>query len=123
MQNPRAYIAGVGVSHIKATSSNVALDALMVSAGVKALLDAGVTYDDVDQSVACFFDQDLKATKSGFETYGKTGTPVSEVECFSGLYTAIQYVRGGDANCVLMVGVDKVSFWLFSLFCVKADCM
>lgn len=108
MQNSGAYIAGVGVHHIKATSSNVALDALMVSAGVKALLDAGVTYDDVDQSVACFFDQDLKATKAGFETYGKTGTPVYEVECFSGLYTAIQLVRSGDANCVLMVGVDKV---------------
>ena len=108
MPTSHAYIAGIGVSHAENNASNSFLHDLIISAGTKALLDAGVTYGDVQQSIACYLDQHLRVPKTSFDTYGKTGTPVCEAEAFSGLYTAAQFVKSGHASCVLMIGLDKV---------------
>ena len=108
MRGPAVYIAGVGQTHIQDPSSSVKIHDALISAGTKAMLDAGVTYGEVNQSVACFLDQDLKVDKTSFDTYGKTGTPVCEVDCYSGLYVGGQFVKSGHSNCVLVVGFDKV---------------
>ena len=108
MDAPPAYIAGVGVSQAKDATSDNALHDLVISAGTKALLDAGITYGDVNQSIACFLGQILRVPQHSFDTYGKTGTPVLEVECYSGLHTASRFAQSGHANCVLMIGFDKV---------------
>ncbi|SMY24532.1 unnamed protein product [Zymoseptoria tritici ST99CH_1A5] len=41
--------------------------------------------------------------------FGTEGAPVSEVDNPSGLCTAVQSIRGGQANCVLVIGLDKSS--------------
>ena len=107
MASPAVYIAGVGAA---ISDNNSSRDEPVISAVTKALLDAGVTYGDVDSSVACSLDADsLKVPKQCLDTFGKTGAPISEVECYSGLHTASQFLKSGHSNCVLMVGFDKVS--------------
>lgn len=106
MQAPAAFIAGVGTSRLE--SSNADLDDLAISAGTKALLDAGVTYTDVDQSIACVLEDGIKVRKPLFDMFGITGAAVSEVNSSSGLFTAIQNVRTGQADVVLIIGFDKV---------------
>jgi 3-oxoacyl-[acyl-carrier-protein] synthase III len=106
MANPAVYIAGVGVAILNNGSST---NDQIISAVTKALLDAGVTYSDVDSSIAGFVAEgELKVPKSSLDTFGKTGAPVSEVECYAALHTASQFLKSGHSNCVLMVGFDRV---------------
>lgn len=111
MASPAVYIAGTGASITEKPTSG--LNNHVISAVTKALLDAGVTYGDIDSTIACFLrDEDLKVQKSCLDTFGKTGAPVSEVDCYAGLHTASQFLKSGHSNCVLMVGFDKVWRWL-----------
>lgn len=114
MGGPAVYIAGVGQTDMQDAVSTTAVHDALISAGTKALLDAGVTYGEVNQSIACFLDQNLKVDKTSFDTYGKTGAPVCEVDCYSGLYVGGQFVKSGHSNCVLVVGFDQVHLYLFS---------
>lgn len=99
-----AHIAGVGVSH-----GGVSIDeSTAISAAVKALLDAGVTYGEVQHSVACFLDDQLRIPPRCFDTLGMKGAAVSVVDNDSGLFTAVQYIKSGQANCVLVLGIDRV---------------
>jgi 3-oxoacyl-[acyl-carrier-protein] synthase III len=100
-----AHLAGVGIS----SGNDTDLDKLATSAGTKALLDAGITYSDVDHGVACFLDEQTRISRSVFSTYGTEGAPVSEVDNHSGLFAAVQSVRGGQSNCVLIIAIDRVS--------------
>ncbi|EME41479.1 hypothetical protein DOTSEDRAFT_73780 [Dothistroma septosporum NZE10] len=97
-----AHIAGVGLS----TGGNACHHDLAVSAGTKALLDAGATYSDVNTSIACFLDN-LRVPRSCFDLFGMNGTAVSEVDNRSGLLAAVQSIRSGQSNCVLAVGFDQ----------------
>ena len=106
MANPAVYVAGVGAT---ISSDGFASSEHIVSAVTKALLDAGVTYSDVDSTITGFVaDGGLKVAKSSLDVFGKTGAPVSEVECFAAFHTATQFLKSGHSNCVLMVGFDKV---------------
>ncbi len=105
MRAGQAHIAGVGTS---SATNNSSFDELAISAGTKALLDAGITYNVVDHSVACFLDDQLRIPRSCFDAFGLERAPVSEVDAHSGLFTAVQCVRSGQANCVLLLGLDRV---------------
>lgn len=108
MANPPVYIAGVGISHLKGRVSGSNIRELTISAGTKALLDAGITYGEVKHSVACFLGDDLRVSKNVFESFGKTGTPITKVECHSGLFVGSQSIRSGNSDCVLVIGFDQV---------------
>ena len=108
MVNSPVYIAGVGISHLDKDGSESSIDDLAISAGTKALLDAGITYSDVNYSIACYLQDDLKVTKDSFKKYGQTGAPVIEVDCYSGLFSAWHGIRSDTANCSLMIGFDTV---------------
>lgn len=98
-----AHVAGIGVSQ-----SNAGLDDLtVVGAAVKALLDAGLAYSDVDHSVACLLDDGRRIPASCFDTLGMKGAAISTVDNNSGLFTAAQYIKSGQANCVLVLGIDR----------------
>jgi len=99
------HIAGVGISEGTDASS----DELAVSAGIKALLDAGITYADVDASVAGFTDKQFRIKTSCFDAFGVQGAPACEVDGFDGLSTATQRIKSRQANCVLIIGNDEVS--------------
>lgn len=105
MRASLAHIAGVGISG----TADSPLHELALSAGAKALLDAGVTYSDIDQSVACSSDEKLRVPRSVFDTFGLNGAPVCEVDNQSALFTAVQCIRSGQRNCALILGTDRVS--------------
>ena len=107
MASPPVYIAGVGISHLKGrvTSTNTA--ELAISAGTKALLDAGVNYGEAKNSIACFLGDDLKVSKKVFQSFGQTGAPIAKVECHSGVFVGCQAIRSGNADCVLVIGFDQ----------------
>ena len=109
--NSPVYIAGVGITHQKGANK---INDTVLAAGTKALLDAGLTYSDVNQSVACFLDGDLNVKRDSFDTYGRTGTPVCKVDNYSGLHVASQFVKASGAQCVMMVGFDQVRATLAS---------
>jgi sterol carrier protein 2 len=83
-------------------------------AGVKALLDAHVTYDDVQQGVASYCYGDSTCGQRVFYQFGMTGIPIYNVNnnCASGstaMMLARDLVRHGAADCVLAVGFEKMS--------------
>ncbi|KAK4498517.1 hypothetical protein PRZ48_011175 [Zasmidium cellare] len=67
MRTSQAHIAGVGLS--AGQGSNDSLDKVTISAATKALLDAGVTYGEVDECFACFHNG-LRIPPSSFDTLG-----------------------------------------------------
>lgn len=103
---PKAHIAGVGVSTV---SKSETLEDLAISAGTKALLDAGITYSDVDQSIACFLDDRDRIPRQTLEPFGREGAPVCEADNAAGIFMAVQSIRSGLCNCVLVLGLDRVS--------------
>lgn len=107
MASPPVYVAGVGISHLKGRVSDSNVEELAISAGTKALLDAGITYGEVKNSIACFLGDDLKASKRVFQSFGKTGSPIAKVECHSGLFVGSQAIRSGNSDCVLVIGFDQ----------------
>lgn len=107
MVSPPVYIAGVGISYLQQSTSEAAINDVAISAGTKALLDAGLTYNEVKHSVACFLGSDLRISKASFASYGKTGTPVSEVDCYSALFATSQCIKSGHPDCAMMIGFDK----------------
>jgi sterol carrier protein 2 len=115
------YIAGVGMTPFlspkkSATSAkNPEGDYfdLAVAAGVKALLDAGITFDEVDQGVGCYVFGDSACGQRVFYNLGMTGIPIYNVHNYcssgsSGIYMANQFIKAGTADCVLVIGFDKM---------------
>lgn len=108
-----AYVLGVGMTKFVKPRGKVAYTELGFEAGVKALLDAHVTYDDVDQGVACYCYGDSTCGQRVFYQFGMTGIPIYNVNnnCSTGstgLHMARQLVAHGAANCVLVVGFEQM---------------
>ena len=112
MPDPPVYLVGIGISpwswprtSLPSMKTKGAVHQLAISAGTKALLDAGVSYDNVDHALAC---GDLRGDNDVFYTFGKTGIPIHAVDNDSGLYAAIHFIKTGNAHCVLVIGLDQV---------------
>lgn len=121
MPSSPVYIAGVGMTPFQspkksaANASNPEGDYfdLAVSAGVKALVDSGINYDDVDQGVGCYVFGDSAGAQRVFYTLGMTGIPIYNTHNYcsagsTGLYMANQFIQAGTADCVLVIGFDKM---------------
>jgi sterol carrier protein 2 len=91
-------------------------------AGVKAMLDAQINYDDVDQAVACYCYGDSTCGQRVFYQFGMTQIPIFNVNnnCSTGstgIYMARTAIANGAADCVLVIGFEKMnpgslsSFW------------
>lgn len=82
-------------------------------AGQKALTDAGVSYDDIQQAVVGYVYGDSTCGQRGLYELGLTGIPISNVNnnCSTGstaLFLARQLIEGGLADCVLALGFEKM---------------
>lgn len=108
MRISQAHIAGVGLSGSTETTTDVILHKSAVAAGTKALLDAGITYNDVDSSIACFMDN-LRISRTCFDTFGARRAPVFEVSNDTGLFSAVQAIQSRQSNCTLVIGLDKAA--------------
>ncbi|PGH20823.1 hypothetical protein AJ80_03450 [Polytolypa hystricis UAMH7299] len=113
-QGQPAYVLGVGMTKFIKPRGKVDYTELGYEAGVKAMLDAHVTYDDVDQGVACYCYGDSTCGQRVFYQFGLTKIPIYNVNnnCSTGstgLAMARQMVAHGAADCVLVVGFEKMN--------------
>ncbi|KAK5739000.1 hypothetical protein LTR17_005518 [Elasticomyces elasticus] len=105
MHTSSVHIAGIGIS--EQTDAN--LNELAVSAATKALLDAGIVFSAIDQGIAGFVDRELRVSRECFGVFGEEGAPIIEVDNHSAVFVAIQCIASRQANCVLVVGIDKAA--------------
>ena len=110
----RTFVIGVGMTKFdKPGTKEGDYPDWAQEAASKALADAGVSYEDVQQVFAAYCYGDSTAGQRAVYGLGLTGVPVVNVNnnCSTGssaLYLARQFVRGGLAECVLAVGFEKM---------------
>ncbi|RFU79453.1 nonspecific lipid-transfer, mitochondrial precursor [Trichoderma arundinaceum] len=121
-QKSPVYVLGVGMTKFIKPRGKVDYTELGFEAGVKALLDAQINYDDVDQGVACYCYGDSTCGQRVFYQFGLTQIPIYNVNnnCSTGstgLAMARTLIANGAADCVMVVGFEKMnpgslqSFW------------
>ncbi len=110
----KSYIVGVGLTKFeKPETRDWQYWDMAKEAGTKALADAGITYEDVEQvPVGHCFQASTAAQRAAYEL-GLTGVPVYNVNnnCATGstaLMMARQFVEGGISDCVLALGFEKM---------------
>ena len=108
------YIIGVGMTKFIKPRGLVDYPEMGFEAGVKAMVDAGINYDDVEQGVACYAYGDSTCGQRVFYQFGMTQIPIYNVNnnCSTGstgLYMARQFLEKGVANCALVIGFEKMA--------------
>ncbi|XXG97818.1 hypothetical protein Hte_004132 [Hypoxylon texense] len=107
------YVLGVGMTKFIKPRGKVDYTELGFEAGVKAMLDAGVNYDDVEQGIACYCYGDSTCGQRVFYQFGMTQIPIVNVNnnCSTGstgLSMARNTIAYGGADCILVVGFEKM---------------
>jgi acetyl-CoA acetyltransferase len=82
-------------------------------AGTKALQDAGIPYQDVEQACVGYCYGDSTCGQRAVYELGLTGIPIYNVNnnCSTGstaLFMAKQFIEGGIAECALALGFEKM---------------
>ncbi|KAK5130553.1 hypothetical protein LTR08_001933 [Meristemomyces frigidus] len=109
-----AYVLGVGLTPFIKPRRQREYPELGFEAGVKAMLDAQINYDDVELGVACYCYGDTTSGQRIFYQFGMTGIPIYNTNnaCATGstgLHMARTMVRSGAADCVLVIGFEQMS--------------
>jgi sterol carrier protein 2 len=110
----KVYVVGVGMTKFEKPGSKAwDYPDMAKEAGEKALKDAGIPYDAVEQACVGYCYGDSTCGQRAVYTLGLTGIPVYNVNnnCSTGstaLFMAKQFVEGGLADCVLALGFEKM---------------
>ncbi|CAK1354696.1 Non-specific lipid-transfer protein [Cercospora beticola] len=109
-----AYVLGVGMTKFLRPRKEREYPELGYEAGVKAMIDAGINYDDVEMGIACFGYGGSTAGQRVFYQFGMTGIPIYNARnaCATGstgLNMARNAVRSGTADCVLVIGFEQMA--------------
>jgi acetyl-CoA acetyltransferase len=110
----RTFVIGVGMTKFeKPGAREWDYPEMAREAGTKALEDAGIPYDDVEQAFVGYCYGESTSGQRAVYGLGLTGIPVVNVNnnCSTGssaLYMARQAVRGGLADCALALGFEKM---------------
>ncbi|KAK3722771.1 hypothetical protein LTR37_002343 [Vermiconidia calcicola] len=107
------YVLGVGMTKFVKPRGKIDYTELGFEAGVKAMLDAQVNYDDVETGVACYCYGDSTCGQRVFYQFGMSQIPIYNVNnnCSTGstgLNLGRTMIAGGMADCVLVVGFEKM---------------
>jgi acetyl-CoA acyltransferase len=108
------YVIGVGMTKFeKPGSREWDYPDMAKESGGKALDDAGISYDDIEQACVGYVYGDSCAGERAVYELGITGIPIYNVNnnCSTGstaLFMATQLVRGGLADCVLALGFERM---------------
>lgn len=113
-QKEPVYVLGVGMTKFIKPRGKVDYTELGFEAGVKALLDAQVNYDDIDAGFACYCYGDSTCGQRVFYQFGQTSIPITNVNnnCSTGstgLYLARTAIAAGQADAALVVGFEKMN--------------
>ncbi|WP_280244109.1 lipid-transfer protein [Nocardia abscessus] len=120
----KVYVVGVGMTKFEKPGRRLVEEAdgttrawdypdMARESGTKALADAGIAYDLVEQAyVGYVYGESTSGQRAVYEL-GMTGIPVVNVNnnCSTGstaLYFAAQAIRGGLAECTLALGFEKM---------------
>ncbi|MGP0100818.1 MAG: lipid-transfer protein [Solirubrobacteraceae bacterium] len=110
----RTYVIGVGMTKFdKPGTKDGDYPDWVKEAGTKALADAGVPYESVQQAFAGYCYGDSTYGQRAIYGLGLTGIPVVNVNnnCSTGssaLFLARQALKGGLVDCALAVGFEKM---------------
>ncbi|MDQ3607417.1 MAG: lipid-transfer protein [Actinomycetota bacterium] len=110
----RTFVIGVGMTKFeKPGSKEWDYPDMAREAGTRALQDAGIAYDLVEQAFVGYCYGESTSGQRAVYQLGLTGIPVVNVNnnCSTGssaLYMARQAVRGGLAQCALALGFEKM---------------
>ncbi|WPH01905.1 thiolase-like protein [Acrodontium crateriforme] len=107
------YVLGVGMTKFIKPRGKVDYTELGYEAGIKALLDAQINYDDIDQGIACYCYGDSTCGNRVFYQFGMTQIPIYNVNnnCSTGstgLHLGRTMIAGGQADAVMVVGFEKM---------------
>ncbi|KAL5588283.1 hypothetical protein FOBRF1_014811 [Fusarium oxysporum] len=113
-RSSKAYVLGVGMTKFMKPRGLRQYPDLGYEAGIKAMLDAQINYDDVEHGVACFAYGDSTSGQRVFYQFGMSSIPIVNTSnaCATGsvgLYLARTLVQSGKADCVLVVGFEKMN--------------
>ncbi|GAA0943203.1 lipid-transfer protein [Virgisporangium aurantiacum] len=114
MSTERTFVVGVGMTPFaKPGAKDGDYPDWAAEAGRRALDDAGVAYDQVQEAYAGYCYADSTAGQRALYQLGLSGIPVVNVNnnCSTGssaLYLARQAVKHGVADCALAVGFEKM---------------
>jgi acetyl-CoA acyltransferase len=110
----RTFVIGVGMTKFEKPGTKEGdYPVWAQEAGGKALADAGISYEQVEQAYVGYCYGDSTAGQRAVYGLGLTGIPVVNVNnnCSTGssaLYLARQAVKGGLADCALALGFEKM---------------
>ncbi|KAL0578156.1 hypothetical protein V5O48_003822 [Marasmius crinis-equi] len=109
----RTFLIGGGcTAFIKPRATRTTED-MGLEAATKALLDAGITYDLIEQAVVGYVYGDSTCGQRALYSLGLTGIPITNVNnnCSTGstaLFQANNAVRYGGAECTLALGFERM---------------
>jgi acetyl-CoA acyltransferase len=111
----RVFVIGVGMTKFEKPGRREGWDypQMAKESGTKALEDAGISYDVVEQAyVGYVYGESTSGQRAVYEL-GMTGIPVVNVNnnCSTGstaLFLAAEAIRGGRADVVLALGFEKM---------------
>ncbi|KAK0843100.1 hypothetical protein LTR03_008900 [Friedmanniomyces endolithicus] len=109
-----AFVLGVGLTPFIKPRRSREYPELGFEAGVKAMLDAQINYDDVEMGVACYCYGDTTSGQRIFYQFGMSTIPIYNTNnaCATGstgLHMARTLVRSGAADCILVIGFEQMS--------------
>jgi sterol carrier protein 2 len=112
----KVFVVGVGMTKFEKPGSREDWDypQMAEEAGTKALADAGIPYDAIDQACVGYVYGESTCGQRAVYALGLTGIPIYNVNnnCATGstaLFMAKQLVEGGIADCVLALGFEKMA--------------
>lgn len=114
MGTQKVFVVGVGLTKFeKPGARDWDYPDMGREAGERALSDAGITYDKVEQAAVSYCYGDSTAGQRALYELGLTGIPAVNVNnnCSSGssaLFLARQWIAGGLADCTLALGFEKM---------------
>ncbi len=112
--NNKTYVIGVGMTKFDKPGTKTGdYPDWAKEAGEKALKDAGIPYDAIEQAYAGYVYGDSSYGQRAVYELGLTGIPVLNVNnnCSTGssaLMLARQAIKGGLVDCALAIGFEKM---------------
>ncbi|GAA5851465.1 hypothetical protein JCM5353_002576 [Sporobolomyces roseus] len=110
----KSFVVGVGMTAFVKPRNLRDYPELAVEAATKALLDAGINYDDIQQAFAGYVYGDSTCGQRALYALGMTGIPIINVNnnCSTGssaLWLARQAIEYGISDCVMALGFEKMA--------------
>jgi acetyl-CoA acetyltransferase len=110
----KTFVIGVGMTKFeKPGSKDWDYPDMALESGTKALEDAGIAYDEIEQAIAAYCYGESTSGQEAIYGLGLSGIPIVNVNnnCSTGssaLFLARQLISGGIVDCALAIGFEKM---------------